>query len=427
MYKLFLFFLLMPFMHLSAEVSVEKVYWQKDFAGYLVNTSFFRSILLVPGKSESDAMGPNVIRAGRFKSLQLKDSVNLLGKGKGPDGIMRYGLTQVFEPVGKLAPDQKDLILPGVGKGSVDGKGNLTITEAFPWKSSFSPVGDKKQKFKISFSQDADKNGKPLGYKMRIDCIFSDTAVVEIKGIFFNLSDKVLEAGISPTATFSNTSFQAKPWIVVPYQRARVVNNRRINYIDCSPNSVKELNEYYEFTGSRLSKAKRWVAVGGLMDKGSIAFMSMDVIQKVIFWKTGKCFSVYPYIKLKADPGERAEWTWKLFAGRGMESISHVTDQGMFGIKLERQPRQRRYKCKIQFLPSEVHDDLLMDVFLKSSRGSIISTKSYESYKISPLKPETIMMKLPSSVNAGKRYSIKFELLEKDEVFLNFEQWIYPE
>jgi hypothetical protein len=427
MNKLFLFFLLIPILQASAKVTVEKVYWQKEFAGYLVNTSFFKTILLVPGKSEHEAMGPNVIRAGRFRSLQLKNSVNLLGKGKSPDGIMHYGLTQVFEPIGKLSPEQKDLILPGVGKGTVDNKGYLTVTEIFPWKSSFAPEGDKKDKFKISFSQDSDKDGKPLDYKMRIDCIFSDTAIVEIKGIFFNLSDKVLEAGVSPTATFSNINYQAKPWIVVPYQKSRVVNNRRINYIDCSPNFVKTLNEYYEFTENRLSKAKRWVAVGGLMDKGSIAFMTTDLIQKVIFWKTGKCFSIYPYIKLKANPKERAEWSWKLFAGRGMDSINHVTDKGMFGIKLEKQPRQQRYRCKLQFLPSEVHDDLLMDVFLKSSRGSIISTKSYESYKISPLKPETIIMKLPSNVDADKRYSIKFELLEKDELFLNLEQWIYPE
>ena len=424
----FLFFLfLLVSLQAGAKVKLEKVYLKKKFVGYLISNKYFKTILITPNKLESNHYATDVIRGGWFKSIVLKNSVELLGEGATPEGAVHYGLTQVFEPLVEIPKGQKELILPGVGRGTIDDEAVLRITEFFPWKSTVREIGENKEKLIVSFLQDCDNSKKELSYKMRIDCVFSDTSLVEIKGVFFNLSDKILKARVSPTAVFNNSTPGLKPWIVVPYQQSRTVGEKRVTYIDCEPIQIENFHSSYEFTNERLSKAKRWIAVGGLKQQGVFSFISKAAFEKVVFWKTKNCFSVFPYVNIEAKPKERVEWTWKLIVGRGMKTVNNVTEKGLFGLKLRKYSRGKRYKCEMQFMPVASTKDAVIDFLLKSSRGSVLLTKSYETFGMSPLKPESIVMKLPKRLSSKKRYSLKIEMFEGDNVFLSMDQWLFPE
>jgi hypothetical protein len=427
MNKFLIFLFLLAALQLNAAVKVEKVYLKKKFAGYLISNKFLKTVLITPNKLEANNYAVDVVRGGWFKSIALKNSGELLSQGTTPEGAIRYGLAQVFEPLVEIPKGQKELILPGVGRGTIDANASLKITEFFPWRSTITRLGENKENVMISFLQDCDNSKKELNYKMRIDCIFSETSLVEIKGVFFNLSDKTLKARVSPTAIFNNSNPGLKPWIVVPYQQSRTVNKKRISYIDCEPIYIKDFRNYYEFTNDRLSRAKRWVAVGGLQQQGVFAFISKAVLEKVVFWKTDDCFSIFPYVNLEAKPKKRIEWSWKLVVGRGMKTINNVTEKGLFGMTLKKYSRGKRYKCEMQFMPIKSSDGMVMDVLLRASRGHILSTKSYETFKVSPLSPETITMKLPRKVKANERYRLKVDMFEDDNSLLTMEQWIFPE
>ena len=427
MNKFIIFLFFFAVLQLNAKVKVEKVYLEKKFAGYLVSNKFLKTVLIMPNKLESNNYAVDIIRGGWFQNIALKNSNDLLCKGKAPNGAIRYGLAQVFEPLVEIPEAKKELILPGVGRGTIDSSAKLDITEFFPWRSTVSNVGKKKEKTMISFLQDCDNSEKKLNYKMRIDCIFSDTALVEIKGIFFNLSDKTLKARVSPTAIFNNSNPSLKPWIVVPYQQARTINKKRISYIDCEPIYIKDFRNYYEFTNPRLSKAKRWLAIGGLDNESVFAFISKTVLDKVVFWKTDTCFSVFPYINLEAKPQQRVEWGWKLIVGRGMKTINTVTEKGIFGLSLKKYSRGKRYKCEMQFMPVDSSQGMVLDLLLRASRGSILLTKSYDTFKLSPLNPESITVKLPKKVKANKRYKLKVDVFEDDNSLVSIEQWVFPE
>lgn len=427
MSRLFTVILVLAGLHLSAEVKIEEVFYKKKFAGYLVNSRFFRTVLFAPNELKSDQFGSNIIRGGWLKSISLKNSHNLLGACKTPDGTVRYGIAQIFVPQTTKSEEHKEVIFPGVGRGSIDSSGNTKIKEFFPWESKITRKN--KDNVTISFLQDSDTNKKKLNYKMRIDCSFTNSSIIELRGVFFNLGEKELKARISPSAIFNNNDKSANPWIVVPYQKSKIINGKRITYIDCNPASVKDFRERYEFTGDRLSKAKRWIAVGGLKQKGLLSFLSESVIEKIIFKKTENWFSVLPYININAAPGKRIEWTWKIIVGRGLDTVSNVNERGTLGVKIAKYGRGKypRYKCKLQFLPTQKSKNMVMDVLVKSSRGTILGIKSYEMFDSSPLKPESINMKLPKRIRPNKRYSIKLEVLKNSNMFMTIDHWIFPE
>lgn len=429
MSRLFIVILVLAGLHLSAEVKIEEVYYKKKFAGYLVNSRFFRTVLFAPNELKSDQLDSNIIRGGWLKSISLKNSHNLLGACKTSDGTVRYGIAQIFAPQIEASEEQKEVILPGIGRGSVDSSGNTKIKEYFPWESNITYEGKNKDNATISFLQDSDSNKKKLNYKMRIDCSFTDSSIIELRGVFFNLGEKEIKARISPSAIFNNNDNSTNPWLVVPYQRSKIISGKRITYIDCNPTPVKDLRERYEFTGDRLSKAKRWVAIGGLKQKGILSFLSEAVIEKIIFRKTENCFSVLPYINITAAPGKRVEWTWKIIVGRGLDTVSNVNEKGILGVKMAKYGHSKypRYKCKLQFLPTQKSKDMVMDVLVKSSRGTILGIKSYEMFDSSPLKPESINMKLPKRLRPNKRYSIKLEVLKDSNLFMTIDHWVFPE
>ena len=429
MSRLFTIVLVLAGMQLSAGVKIENVYYKKKFAGYLVNSPFFSTVLFAPNELKTDQYDSNLIRGGWFQSIFLKNSDNLLGACKTPDGTVHYGIAQIFEPLTEQSEDQKEMIFPGVGRGIIDNNGNAKIKEFFPWETNVSYEGSNKEKATISFLQDSDTSKKKLDYKMRIDCKFTDSAVIELRGVFFNLGKTPLKARISPTAIFNNNDKSATPWLVVPYQKSKLIKEKRITYIDCNPVLVKDFRERYEFTGDRLSKAKRWIAIGGLRQKGLLSFISENLIEKVIFWKNENCFSVLPYINITAAPGKRVEWKWQIIVGRGLDTVSNVNDKGILGVKMAKygQAKHPRYKCKLQFLPTRKSKDMVMDVLVKSSRGTILGIKSYEMFDSSPLKPESINMKLPKRLRPNNRYSIKLEVLKDSDIFMTIDHWLFPE
>jgi hypothetical protein len=429
MSRLFTVILVLAGIQLSAGVKIENVYHKKKLAGYLVSSRFFSTVLFAPNELKSDQLDSNLIRGGWFRSASLKNSDNLLGACKTSGGIIHYGIAQIFEPLVEAPENQKEMIFPGVGRAVIEDNGSFKIKEFFPWESSITYEDKNQENATISFLQDSDTNKRKLDYKMRIDCKFTDSSVIELRGIFFNLGQKTLKARISPTAIFNNNDNSAAPWIVVPYQRAKLINGKRITYIDCNPVPVKDFRERYEFSGDRLSKAKRWIAVGGLRQKGLLSFISEAAIEKVVFWKTENCFSVLPYINITADPGKRVEWSWKIVVGRGLDTVSNVNAKGTLGVKMLKymHAKKPRYKCKLQFLPTRKSKDMVMDVLVKSSRGTILGIKSYEMFDSSPLKPESIDMKLPKRLKPNNRYSIKVEVLKDSNIFMTIDHWLFPE
>ena len=427
MNKFLVILFLLISLQLYAEVKVEKIFRDKKIVGYLVSNKFLETVLITPNQLKSNKSAVDIIQGGWFKSITLKDHGDLLGQGTTPEGTMRYGLAQVFEPLIEIPKNIKEFILPGVGRGVINANAKLMIREFFPWRSTITKVGEQKEKIMISFLQDCDNSKRQLSYKMRIDCIFSDTALVEVKGVFFNLSDKTLKARVSPTAIFNSTSNETKPWIVVPYQQSRIINKKRITYIDSAPIQIKDFRNYYEFTKDRLSKAKRWIAIGGLENNGVFSFISKAVLEKVVFWKTDNCFSIFPYINIEAKHKERVDWNWKLIVGRGMKTINNVSEKGLFGLKLKKYSRGRRYKCDMQFMPVASSKGMVIDVLLKASKGSMLLTKSYETFKLSPLNPESITIKLPKKVHSKDRYKLKIDIFEDDNPVMSVDQWIFPE
>ncbi|MDD5728872.1 MAG: hypothetical protein PHV59_09930 [Victivallales bacterium] len=415
-------------LRLHAGVKIEEVYLENKFTGYLVESDFFSAVIFAPDKLNPIQVSPDALRGGWFRNLALKGSENLLAGGQAPDGKLRYGLVQVFEPVMELPEKQKEFILPGIGKSIVDDNGEIQIKEPFPWTAKISYSGKNKENAEISFSQDCDGKGQKLNYKMRIDCTFTDSAIMEIHGVFLNLDTKTFTGRISPAAIFNNSD-ETAPWIAIPYQRARKLKTGRITYIDSTPLPVSRLSDYYEFSQDRLSKVKRWLAVGGLKQKGMLVFLSEANPEKAVFWKSGNCFSAFPCVKLEAKPQERVEWSWKIIIGRGLDAIDSVTEKGILGINLSKpgQGKHRRYKCTIQFLPVAKSKDLIMDILLKSARGMILDVKSYEMFDSSPLKPESIIMKLPGRVQPDARYLLKVELMKDGNIFMHSDHWLFPE
>jgi hypothetical protein len=422
--KKLIFLLLFSCLHLSAKVQVEKIYLQKKLVAYAISTKFFKTVLAIPGEQKSKSRAMNVVCG--LQSIILKNSVGLLGKGIAPDGTTYYGFSQVFEPIVDLSKGAGRVVLLGIGKGEIDDKGELQVREFYSWHSSVSREGRDKENLKISFLQRCDKGKKALGYKMRIDYTFSDTALIEIKVTFLNLTEKVLRVRVSPRTIFKNSNSKFAPWIVVPYQRSRHIKEKRLNYIDCSPILLKGLKNSYEFTRQRLSRAKRWIAVGGLEQKGIFAFLSKEPIRKVVFWKKADCFSVYPSFDIEAKPRESRKLTWKIIVGRGMKTIRNISEQGLLGFEVKKRGKTKRYGCNIQFLPIKPSKDMLMELLLKSSRGYFLLTKTYETFVSSPLKPELVKLKLPKKVVEKERYLLKVEMLKNGNAFFSMEEWMFP-
>jgi CTP:phosphocholine cytidylyltransferase-like protein len=108
-----------------------------------------------------------------------------------------------------------------------------------------------------------------------------------------------------------------------------------------------------------------------------------------------------------------------------MNTVNNVTEKGLFGIQLRKYSQGKRYKCEIQYMPVTSNDGLIMDILLKASRGYILSTKSYETFKISPLHPELITMKLPGRVEPNDRYKLKIDMFKGDSLLTSIEHWLF--
>jgi hypothetical protein len=407
----------------AAGVKVEKLHnKKKELIGYVVANNFFKAVLVAPGKYSSSKYGADIVRGGWFKDIILKNAdKGLLGSGKSPYGDFRFGLTQLFEPEISLKLNQKVVWVPGIGKGQVDKDGNLIVSEFFPWKSQ---IIEKNKKLIVSYSQTANATSD-YSYKIRIDCEFNDSAIVKLKGIFFNTGKQTFKANVSPSPIFE-LPIENTPWVTVPYQRSKTLKKGRINYICTAPLSIKELKKNYVFAGNRLSKAKRWVAAGGLAGDGIFVFKSKALFEKVIYWKGVSCFSVYPTVKIEAKPGDRVEWEWDLVFGRGLKEVSAISSKGVYGVRTYDAKSGTRLMCEIAFMPYDTEKGLIMEPVFKSATGKMIALKSNEMLTISPLRPGKAIIMMSDRIVKGERYRVDIEMLKNDEYYDAKEVWIYP-
>ena len=107
-----------------------------------------------------------------------------------------------------LKLNQKVVWVPGIGKGQVDKDGNLIVSEFFPWKSQ---IIEKNKKLIVSYSQTANATSD-YSYKIRIDCEFNNSAIVKLKGIFFNTGKQTFKANVSPSPIFE-LPIENTPWV----------------------------------------------------------------------------------------------------------------------------------------------------------------------------------------------------------------------
>ncbi|MFA7230522.1 MAG: hypothetical protein WC071_04575 [Victivallaceae bacterium] len=425
--RLQIIFLIFFSINTFAGIKIEKLFDGKNqVTGYVIVNKFFKAVLVDPGQVEAENYGEDVCRGGWFRDIILKNTKkNLLGECRIPGGEFRFGLAQIFEPTITIPADDKvqpaDMVTGG-GKIKQSKDGRINISEVFPWKTS---VEEETGKIVVSFSQDATLSND-FAYKMRIDLTFTDSASVTVKGIFFNTGQKEFTANICLAPVFENP-YEDTAWITVPHLDARKQEDKRINIISKNPILVKELGKEYLFNESRLSKANRWVAAGGLTGNAVFAFLGELPIDKVAFWKNAQCFSLKPYINITAAPGVRTEWKWNVIFGRGLNRVSKVTDKGIFAFYAEQGSNVSERLLKMDFMPLSELNGLFLDSTVKTMTGRMIMTKSSEMIKISPLQPGVITLKLPDHIKKDNNYLLKLELFSGDNLFYEMTEAFSPE
>ncbi|MCP4460440.1 MAG: hypothetical protein GY816_20825, partial [Cytophagales bacterium] len=219
-----------------------------------------------------------------------------------------------------------------------------------------------------------------------------------------------IRGGICPLPIFKR-GLEKTEWISIPHVRSKLVKKKRWQYIDTSPLSVDRMHDYYEFYSERLSKAKRWIAAGGLQDKELMVFKANRPLNKVIFWKTPHFFSISPMVNIKVAPVKRLEWQWKYLFGRGLDRVDAVLKNGLMSCQISPLSSKSKYfKGLLNFLPYKEMEDVSIDATFKNHRRRIISTGTYTMLTMSPLCPGYANLKLNKRFRSGNRYIMKVEV-----------------
>ncbi len=406
-------------------VTIQTIDIDKDGTpDYLIVNKYYTAALINPGAKSLDQSAPGVSRGGWFKEIVPAGSEK--GFLASENGV-KFGLTQVFGPMTFAPADQAAKTeTPGEPKETPAEQKKepaeaAAATPSLPWQSNFEKKDDE---VIVSFSQDV-QISKDKSYKLRIDTKFSDSSKISVKGILFNNSKETLTTTVSPHPFF-NIRYEAmvpKSWISIPVKRAFNAGDKKIVSINSDPISISKMMPYTEYNEDRFSKAERWVAAGGIGDNGVFAILTRTPLAKIVFWKDNDTFGVEPVIKIEVPPEQRVEWEWTLLFGKGLESVSRVTDSGIYSIR--NVDVKDSTEVIIDYLPSKDMDGISLDLTLNSPEGKMIMNKNKEFAGISPLKPGSVKLNLPPDMK-NKRYLLKFEFFTNDTAMDQFTYWLNP-
>ncbi|QSH40771.1 hypothetical protein P0136_11530 [Lentisphaerota bacterium ZTH] len=408
----------------NAKVQISEIKVKKSLVACSVRTKYFRAFLVNPAKYNSAKYCDNSLRGGWFKNFIIKNADSgIMGTGESPFADYRFGLAQAFEPEIELTKGLKEAVLPGIGIAAIENNTIAKIKDFFPWTFNISQNSDKSI---VSFSQSFKSKTSDTAYKLRIDCVFQDSAEVIIKGVFLNTGKQEIRGGICPMPIFKR-GLEKKCWISVPHIRSRKIKKKRWNYINTNPLSVEKMRDYYEFSSQRLSKAKRWIAAGGMQDKELMVFVSARPLDKVLFWKTPGFFSISPMINIRVAPGKRLTWKWKYIFGRGLDRIDAVLKTGLLSCEISpRSSTSKYFKGRLKFLPYKETRDITIDAIVKNSRRRIISTGTYDMLQMSPLQPDYANIKLNKRFRKNRRYLMEIEIFKDNSLIDSNSDFLYP-
>jgi len=413
----------------AAAVTIQTSDIDKDGSpDYVIANKYYTAVLINPGAKSLDLSAPGVSRGGWFKEIVPSGSEK--GFLASENGV-KFGLTQVLGAIVFTSPDQAARTEePGAAKEppaespKESAEPPAPAAASQPWQSSMEKK-DNDTEVIVSFSQDVQVS-KERSYKLRIDTKFSDTSKITIRGILFNNSKEILTTTVTPRPFF-NISYEAltpKSWISIPIKRSFNVGDKKIVSINSDPIPISKMMKYTEYNEDRFSKAERWVSAGSIGENGVFAILTKSPVSKIAFWKDNDCFGIEPTIKIEVPPEQRVEWEWTLLFGKGLESVSKVTDAGIYSIR--NVEVKDSSEVIIDYLPSKDMDGISLDLTLNSPEGKMIMNKNKEFAGISPLKPGSVKLNLPPDMK-NKRYLLKFEFFTNDVAMDQFTHWLNPQ
>ncbi|MHB9137958.1 MAG: hypothetical protein ACYC4Q_00985, partial [Victivallaceae bacterium] len=276
----------------------------------------------------------------------------------------------------------------------------------------------------ISFSMEV-QTPKEKSYKLRIDTKFTDSSKITVKGVLFNSGEETMSSTVSPLPFF-NINYDAltpTSWISIPVRRSFSIGDKKIVGINPDPAPVGKIMKYTEYYEDRLSKAERWVVAGGIGDKGVCAILTKSPVAKIIFWKDNDCFSLEPFIRIEAMPGQRVEWEWTIFFGKGLDAVSKVTEYGLYSIKNANV--KDCAEVTISYLPAKALDGVSLDLTLNTPEGKMIMNKNKEFAAVSPQNPGQVKLMLPPDMKT-RRYLLDLEFLSGSSTIDQFNYWLNP-
>jgi hypothetical protein len=391
---------------------------------YVIVNKYYTAVLINPGAKSLDQSAPGISRGGWFKEIVPSGSEK--GFLASENGV-KFGLTQVFSsmnfvPVDQTAKPEEAGTPKEIPDEQKKNSAESPVAMApHPWQSN---IEEKDNEIIISFFQDTQVS-KERSYKLRIDTRFCDSSKISIKGILFNSSKETLITTVSPHSCFniSYEAFMPKSWISIPVKRSFNVGDKKVISINSDPIPISKMMKYTEYNEDRFSKAERWVSAGGISGNGVFAILTKSPVAKIIFWKDNESFGIEPVIKIEAPPEQRVEWEWTLLFGKGLESVSKVTDAGIYSIK--NVEVKDSTEVIINYLPSKDMDGISLDLTLNSPEGKMIMNKNKEFAGISPLNPGSVKLNLPPDMK-NKRYLLKFEFFTNDTAMDQFTYWLNP-
>ena len=412
----------------ASAVTIQTTDVDKDgMPDYVIANKYYTAVLINPGAKSLDLSAPGVSRGGWFKDIVPAGSEKgLLASDNG----VKFGLTQVLGPMTFTSPEQAAKTEePGTAKETPaeppkeSAEPAAPAAASQPWQSNVEKK-DNDTEVIVSFSQDVQVS-KERSYKLRIDTKFSDTSKITIKGVLFNNSKEILTTTVTPRPFF-NIAFEAlvpKSWISIPIKRSFNVGDKKIVSINSDPIPISKMMKYTEYNEDRFSKAERWVSAGGISENGVFAILTKSPVSKIAFWKDSDSFGIEPTIKVEVQPEQRVEWEWTLLFGKGLESVSKVTESGIYSVR--NVDVKDASEVIIDYLPSKDMDGISLDLTLNSPEGKMIMNKNKEFAGISPLKPGSVKMNLPADMK-NKRYLLKFEFFTNDVAMDQFTHWLNP-
>jgi hypothetical protein len=402
-------------------VTVQTVDFDKDGnPDYIVSNKFFTAYVINPGAKLLDQTDPGTFLPEWPKEI-LNASVEKSPGGNNDHGV-KFGLSQIFNPPTFTTPGQEKTV-PSEEKTDEPRRDSASLNQTTdgPWQSS---IEKNDKETTISYSLEV-QTPKEKSYKLRIDTKFTDSSKITVKGVLFNTGVETMSTTVSPLPFF-NINYEAlnpTSWISIPIKRSFSAGDKKIVGINPDPIPIDKIMKYTEYYEDRISKAERWVAAGGIADKGICAILTKSHVAKIIFWKDNDCFSLDQFIRIEAMPNQRVEWEWTILFGKGLDAVSKVTESGLYSIKNVNV--RDSSEVTFSYLPSKALDGVSLDLTLNTPEGKMIMNKNKEFAATSPQNPGKVKLNLSPDMK-NKRYLLDLEFLAGGSTIDQFTYWLNP-